>query len=34
MRMDRPVEGAIDRDLVRIVVIYFLLYFNLAAILD
>ena len=34
MRMDRPVEGGYHRDLVCIVVIDFLLYFNLAAILD
>jgi hypothetical protein len=34
MRMDRPVEVAIDRHLVRIVVINFLLYLNLAAILE
>jgi hypothetical protein len=34
MRMDRLWKVAIDRDLVHFVVIDFLLYFNLAAILD
>jgi len=34
MRMDRPVEVAINRHLFRIVVIEVLLFFNLAAIFE